>query len=218
MAEVVFQAISRQVTGKQVRALRREGRLPAVIYGHNIGSIAISLDFHEASYVLPGVSSSHVVQVVVDGKKEHAALVRERQRHPVTGALLHVDFQAISMTEKLHTSVSIELTGTAPAVRDYDGILVAVQEEVEVESLPGDLPERIKVDISGLKEIGDAIRVRDLSVPEGVEILTEPEEIVVVVTAPTAVPVEEVEEEVEEEVSEAEPEVIEKGKREEEEY
>ena len=107
MAEVVFQAKSRQVTGKQVRALRREGRLPAVIYGHNIDSIPISLDFHEASYVLPSVSSSHVIQIVVDGKKQHAALVRERQRHPVTGALLHIDFQAVSMTEKLHTMVSI---------------------------------------------------------------------------------------------------------------
>jgi large subunit ribosomal protein L25 len=218
MEEVVFQAKSREVTGKQVRALRREGLLPAVIYGHHIGSIPISLDFHSASYVLPGISSSHVIQVVVDGKEQHAALVREKQRHPVTGSLLHVDFQAVSMTEKLHTMVAIELTGIAPAVRDFDGILVAVQEEVEVESLPGDLPERIKVDISILNEIGDAIHVRDLAVPPGVEILTEPDEIVVVVTAPTAAPVEEVEEAVEEIISETEPEVIEKGKREEEEF
>ena len=109
--------------------------------------------------------------------------------------------------------VRIELSGVAPAVRDFDGILVTQQEEIEVECLPGDLPERIVVDISVLQKIGDLIHVREIPFPPAVEVLTDLEEMVVIVTAPTVV----VEEVVEVPVGEIEPEVIEKGKREEEE-
>lgn len=214
MEEIVFNAKDRKVIGKQVRALRREGRLPAVLYGHHIGSLPISLDFHEASMVLPTISSSHLINISVDGGEQHTALVREKQRHPVTGQLIHVDFLAVSLTEKLRAMVRLELVGTAPAIRDFDGVLVSGYEEIEVECLPGDLPERINVDITGLMKIGDSIHVRDLKISDSVQVLTDSDEMVVIVTAPAVA----VQEEVVEVAVEGEPEVIEKGKREEENF
>jgi len=211
MEEIVLQATTREIVGKQVRALRREGKLPAVIYGHHLGALPISLDFHDASRALAGVAGSQLITVVIDGTNKQITLIREKQRDPITGRLLHVDFLAVSMTEKLRAMVRINLVGEAPAVKNFDAIMVTGQEEVEVESLPGDLPESIEVDLAVLKEIGDGIHVRDLPVLSGVEILTDPNEMIVLMTAPSVAPVEEAEEA---EVS-GEPEVIERGKREE---
>jgi large subunit ribosomal protein L25 len=214
MEDIVFQAKRRDVIGKQVRALRRDGLLPAVIYGHKMGSIPISLDFRSTAHILPGISSSHLVKVVVDGKEEHTTLVRERQRHPITGELLHLDFLAVSMTEKLRAMVSLVLHGDAPAMKNYNAVMVTGQEVVEVESLPGDLPERIEVDLSSLNEIGDGIYIRDLRLPAAVEILTPADEMIVLMTAPAVAPAAEEAEE----AAAPEPEVIERGKREEEEF
>lgn len=211
MEEIVLQATTREIVGKQVRALRREGKLPAVIYGHHLGALPISLDFHDANRALAGVAGSQLITVVIDGTNKQITLIREKQRDPITGRLLHVDFLAVSMTEKLRAMVRINLVGEAPAVKNFDAIMVTGQEEVEVESLPGDLPESIEVDLAVLKEIGDGIHVRDLPVLSGVEILTDPNEMIVLMTAPSVAPVEEAEEA---EVS-GEPEVIERGKREE---
>lgn len=214
MEEFLISANKRDVIGKQVKALRREGRLPAVIYGHNLDPLAIDLDTREASRILAGMTSSQFVKIDVDGVS-HTALIREKQRHPVRGNLLHVDFLAVSMTEKLRASVSVELEGEAPAAKEYGALIVTSVEMIDVECLPKDLPERITVNLSSLAEIGDAIYVRDINLPDEVSILTDPDEVIVLVTAPAMEEEEEEEEELEEE--EFEPEVIERGKREEEE-
>jgi len=208
MEKIVIQAKPRMVIGKQVKAQRREGRLPAILYGKKIQPIPVSLDYHEASRILPAISSSQLILVDVDGEK-HNALIREKQYHPVQGKLVHVDFMVVSLTEKLRADVSIHLEGEAPAVKEFNGVLVTGLEEVEVEALPGDLPERITVDISTLDEIGSAIHVSDLHLPEGVKILSDLEDMLVLVTAPEV-------EEVIEAAEPEEPEVIEKGKKEEE--
>ena len=212
MEEVTIKAVKREVTGKQVKALRRQGLLPAVLYGRNFPSTPISLDLRDASHTLSHMTTSALVTVVLDGEK-HLALVRERQRDFIRGTLKHIDFQVVSMKEKLRTSVSVVIVGESPAVKDFNGVLVTGLDEVEVECFPQDLPERIMADVSGLKQIGDAIYVRNLVISEKVEVLEDPNEVVVVVTAQAA---EEVEEVVVEEVV-AEPELIEKGKKEEEE-
>jgi large subunit ribosomal protein L25 len=211
MEKVVLNAQPRQVIGKQVRALRRAGLLPAVIYGSHVPPVAISLNFHDASLALAKISSSQLVDVEVD-EASHTVLVRERQRNPVTGGLVHVDFQAVSLTEKLRVNVGLQFTGESPAVKIYNGILVTSLEELEVECLPGDLPSYLEVDLNSLENIGDAVYVRDVQLPPKVEVLNELDEIVVVVTAPA------VEEEEVAAAGVAEPEVIEKGKKEEEEY
>lgn len=216
MEEIVLQAKQRKVIGKQVKALRRQGGLPAILYG-SIDPLPIILDAHDAEGVLHSVTSSHLITIEVDGSP-HSVLVRERQRNPLTGHLIHVDFQVVSLTEKLRASVLLDLVGDAPAVKDHSGVLVTGLDGLDVECFPQDLPERITIDISILREIGDAIYVRDLTIPEAVEVLNDTDEMVVLVTAPVAEPVEEEEEEVVEEVEEGEPEVIERGKKEEEEF
>ena len=215
MEEVLFQANHREVIGKKVKVLRRDGLLPAVVYGHNIDPISITLDMREASRTLDSISPSALVVLDIDGEK-HYALVRDKQRNPVLRTIIHVDFQAVSLTETVRADVSINLVGEAPAVEAYLGILVPSLEQLSIECLPTSLPDRIDVDISVLKEIGDSLLVSDLVVPEGVEILSDPEDVVVVVIAPAAEEEEEEEEEVEIEEG-AEPEVLERGKREEEE-
>jgi large subunit ribosomal protein L25 len=213
MEEIILQAEPRTVIGKQNRALRREGRLPAILYGHHIEPTPISLDMHTASLILPTITSSQFITIEL-GKEKHTVLVRERQKHPVRNHLLHVDFQAISMTERLRTSVRVHLEGEAPVVKAGNGVLVTGVEEIEVECLPKYLPERIVVDVSILTEIGDGIYIKDLNLGEEVDILTDEEEMLALVTAQTAEAVEE-EEEIEEEL-EGEPELIERGKAEEE--
>jgi large subunit ribosomal protein L25 len=206
MEKVVVQATKRTVTGKKVRALRREGKLPGVLYGHNFESLPISMDLHETSKILHSVSRSAIITVNVDGN-ETATLIREKQRDFIRGTLKHVDFQVVSLTEKLRTKVTIEFVGLSPAVKDYNGIVVTNLNELEVESLPQDLPEKITVDLSKLAQIGDGIFVRDIDLGSKIEILTHAEELIVVVNLPK--------EEAEEVVvpSAEEPEVIERGKK-----
>nr|BAL56873.1 50S ribosomal protein L25 [uncultured Chloroflexota bacterium] len=211
MEKIVLNATPRQVTGKKVKALRRQGLLPAVIYGKHFDPMPLFLDAHEASKVLAHLSTSSLVTLRIDGK-EYPALVREKQRDFIKNRLLHVDFLAVSMTEKIRTTVAIELVGTAPAVKEYNAVLVTGLDEVEIECLPSDLPDRIVVDLSALKEIGDGIYVRDLALSDRIRVLDDPDELIVVATSFEA------EEEGEAVAAEgAEPEVIERGKKEEEE-
>ena len=211
MEKVVLHATHRKVTGKQVNALRRNGILPGVMYGHHMDPTAISLNLRDASKLLSGLTGSSLVTIELDGT-EHAALVREKQRDYIKNILRHVDFQVVSLTEKIRARVGIELVGQSPAVKDFNGVVVTSLDHLEVESLPQYLPESILVDISRMLKIGDGIFVRDIKVSDEVEILDDPDAMLVIVTAQAA------EEEVVAPVVAAveEPEVIEKGKKEEE--
>jgi large subunit ribosomal protein L25 len=213
MERVVLKASKRDVAGKQVKALRRAGFLPAVIYGRHVEPLSISLDAHDASLILAKLTSSSLVTIDLDGT-QYPTLVRERQRNYVKGNLLHVDFLAVDLTEELRAQVRVEITGISPAVKDFNAVLVTNITTLDVECLPTDLPERFVVDISTLRQVGDGIRVGDLQVPEKVRVLTDPDEMIVVTTFAKA------EEEVAPTPAEGavveEPEVIEKGKKEEE--
>jgi len=209
MEQLVINAEKRTTTGKKVRALRREGKLPGVIYGHKFEPTAVLMDQKETTKTLNHATSSSIVIIKLEGK-DIAALIRDKQRDFIKNTYLHIDFQAVSLTEVIRTTVNIEFSGIAPAVKDFEGIVVEGLTAIEVEALPSDLPERFIVDISVLKEIGDSILVKDIVVSEKVTVLTPLEEMLILVTAPAA------EEEVVTEEGE-EPEVIEKGKKEEEE-
>lgn len=181
MEKVVLEATKRDVVGKQVKALRREGKLPAVIYGRHTEPININLESHSASMALSKLTSSSLVTIKVDGT-EHLALVREKQRDYIKNRLLHVDFLAVSLTEKLRTEVSVHFIGVSPAVKDYNAVLVHNLEEIEVECLPDDLPERIDIDISVLNRPGEGIRLRDVHVSDKVRLLGDPDTMVAVAT------------------------------------
>ena len=211
MEEILLQVSKRDVVGKQVKTLRREGILPAIVYGRGISSIPISLNALKANQILSAISSSSLVVIEIDGEK-HTTLVREKQRDPVTGDVLHIDFYEVSMTEKLRTNVMLEFQGESPAVKELMGVLVNVTESLEIECLPQDLPNRIVADLSTLEEIGDSLYVRDIILPPNIELISDIDGLVVVISAPA---VEEIEEVEEVEITEEEPEVIERGKEEE---
>lgn len=183
MEKVILKANKRDVTGKQVKALRRAGILPAVIYGRHVQPIAISLDAHTASLALAKLTSSSLVTLDVDGA-EFTAIVREKQRDYIKAVLTHIDFLALDLTEKIRTKVRLTYVGVSSAVKDYSAVLVHRLEALEVECLPTDLPERITVDISSLKEIGNSIHVRDIVVPnaERVLVLDDGDEIAIIAT------------------------------------
>lgn len=213
MEKVLLKAELRTIIGKKVKNLRLAGKVPAVIYGGEVKSLPITLDKKDTTNALNKFSGSTILTIDVDGK-EHAALVREIQQDYIKGDLLHVDFLAISLKEKLRTSVSITLVGVAPVLEEYSALIVSGLDQIEVECLPQDLPEIIEVDISSLEELGAAIYLKDIPTIEKVEFLSDPEELIAVASA-IKEEVEEVveEEEILEDVEEgAEPEVIERGK------
>ncbi len=221
MEKVVLKATKRDVSGKQVNAMRRSGRLPAVIYGRRTEPVKISLDSHDASLALSKIGSSSLITLDVDGK-EYPALVRERQRDYIKDRLIHVDFLAVSLTEKIKAEVRIELSGVSPAVKDSDAVLVTGLHSLSVECLPGDLPESVTVDISPLAKVGDSIHVRDVSLGDKIQILDDPDDMIVNATyakieveeAPVAAAAEGV---VAPEAEAVEPELsVERGKKEEE--
>ena len=218
MEKIVLNAEKRKIIGKHVKSLRREGRVPAIIYGSDLESLPITLDMRDTTNTLNKVSGSSILTINVDGE-EHATLVREIQQDYIKGTLLHVDFLAISMKEKLRTDVSISLVGEAPVLEEFSAMIMSGIDQIEVECLPQDLPAVIEVDVSHLEELGQVIYVKDIPAIPDVEFLTDPEELVAVASAikEEVVEVEEEEELLEEAELGAEPEVIEQGKKEEDE-
>ncbi len=182
MEKIILKATKRDVVGKKVGALRRQGKIPAVLYGRGIETTPILLDAFEGSQKPSHLSSSSLVTIDLEGK-QYLAQVREKQGDIIKKRLVHVDFQIVSLTEKMRAKVGIELTGTAPAVKNLNAMIHTGLNALEVECMPQDLPERIVVDISGLAELGDGIRVRDLVISDQVKILADPEEIIAIATA-----------------------------------
>ncbi len=209
MEQLVINAEKRNTTGKKVNALRRAGKLPGVIYGHKVDPTPVIMDQKETTLVLNQATSSSIVVIKLDGK-DISALIREKQKDFIRNSYLHIDFQAVSLTEIIRTAVNIELIGTAPAVKDYNGVIVEGLTSIEVEALPNDLPERFTIDISSLADIGNSILVKDIVVSDKVTVLTPLEELVILVSSPAG-------EEVLAEGAENEPELINKGKEEEQE-
>ena len=216
MEKVILEAEKRSLIGKKVKYIRREGKIPAVVYGKDFDSLPISLDKRATTNTIVKVSSSTILTLKIDGK-EQPTLIRDIQKDYILNEITHIDFLAVSAKEKLRTTVSITLVGEAPVLKEYDALMVTGIEGIEVECFPQDLPESIEVDISTLNEIGEAIYVKDIQAPADVEFLTDLEELVVVATAIKEEAVEEVEEITEAVAGEGEPEVIEHGKKEDEE-
>jgi len=213
VSEVILHAKKREVTGSKVKALRRSGILPAVMYGAGIESVPLELDQHETAKTLAHVGASTLISLKV-GNAPHHVLLREVQRDYIRGDILHIDFLKVSMDVAIRTEVPLELVGESLAVKEIGGLLVSGLNEIEVEALPGNLPDRIEVDISSLVNMDDVITVADLVIGEGIEVLTGKDEVIASVVYQE---VEEIEEEEEELVEvEMEPELVERGKREEE--
>lgn len=209
--EIQLTVTPRSVIGKQVRALRRAGWIPLSIYGAHVRASNVQASERTLRLVLSQAGHNRLIRLDTGDGQPHVVIAREIQREPISGKLWHVDFQEISLTEKMEIDIPIVLKGSSPAVQRGDGVLIHALEQVTIRVLPTDLIPDIQVDISGLQNLNDAIHVSDLKVSDKIEILTAPEELIAKVNP--------VKEEViapEAPVATAEVEVVGKGKKEEE--
>ncbi len=210
--EIVLNSKHRDVIGKQVKQLRREGLLPAVVYGYGVEATPIVLNLREMTRILKTTGMSTLFTLKVDDE-QHNVLVREIQKGILSREITHIDFQAIAMNVVVRTQVQlVVLSDNVPAVNNFDAMLNIGVDSVEIECLPKNLPDQIEVDASSLENIGDSITVADLVLPEGVIVLDDPETMIVFASSQQT---EELEDEVDEfgdEFGEDGPEVLEKGK------
>lgn len=210
--EFLLTAQPRAVRGKQVSQLRRAGSIPAILYGRHMDApLPLKIEEKMLVQVIAKAGRNRLIKLTVDSGAPHMVLTREVQRNSLTGRIVHVDFQSVSMTEKITTPVSLVLVGTSPAVTRGEGLLIHGINTVEIRVLPTDLIPHIEVDVSGLESLNQSLFVKDLKVADNVEILTPGDEMVAKV-----VPVKEEVIAVEAPVATAEVEVIKKGKIEEE--
>jgi len=184
----------RTVIGKASKKLRREGLLPGVLYGYSIEPQAIQIDGRTFERVYHRAGNVHLVDVRVgESGAATRVFISEVKRDPITHALTHVDFMAVNLRLETTTNVPIVLTGEAPAVRSGAGLLLQNLETLAIKVLPTDVPETLAADVSKMTEVGATILVKDLSIPAGVTVLTDPDEVVARISAVTVEPVEEVE-------------------------
>lgn len=185
MAEQKLVADPRQGTGKGVaRKLRASGRVPGVLYGHGTEPVALSVDSRDLFHVLHTDAGTNVlVDLMVDGT-EHLAMPREIQHDHIHSRFVHVDFLVVDRNETIAVDVPIRQVGAAPGVQQ-GGVVDHHMFELHIESLPGSVPDAIEVDVSAM-ELNDTIHVSDVIVPEGVTILSDPEELVLAVVIPAA--------------------------------
>lgn len=185
--KLTLEASTRHEQGKGAAGrLRRQGVLPCSLYGNSVGNLAIQVPVKEVEHIITQSGPAGLIILQLKGAEELSGeflvILREVQRHPVRGNLMHIDFYQVSNQELMTTEVSIHLIGDSPGV-ELGGILQAGIRHVEVECLPAALPDALEVDISAL-EIGMQLTVADLQPPPGVKVLVDPETIVVKVLAP----------------------------------
>ncbi|HEY8759452.1 MAG TPA: 50S ribosomal protein L25 [Candidatus Dormibacteraeota bacterium] len=181
--DLKLQATKRTVHGRHVRQLRKEGAVPGVVYGHRSEAEPVSLDAGEFRRVYAKAGRTHLIDFVLDGGRPQKVLIKEIQKHPRHEGPIHVDLFRIDLKEKLQIDVPITIVGESPAVKRGDGDLLISLHSLRVECLPSDIPEAIEVDVEGLENIDDSVRVHDLHFPEGVTLLTGGDEMIVKVQA-----------------------------------
>lgn len=164
MADIKLKAQKREITGRKVKNLRKEGLIPANVFGKKTKSVSISLKKEDFESVFSQAGETGIMKLTLGGEKEERpVLVQNVQKQPVTGEILHVDLHQIVLTEKVTASIPVELSGEAPAAEQKLGILIQNVSEIEVEALPTDLPERFVVDVSKLENVGDEVTLKGIS-------------------------------------------------------
>lgn len=213
MEQTPLTAQKRTILGRKVKNLRKEGLLPAHVFGHKIPTIHVQVKTTDFQKVFEKVGETGIIDLQVDGSpaeakalagQKHPVLVRNVQIHPVTDQPLHVDFYQVNLTEKVTVNVPLEIIGEAPAEQKKIGLLLTPVSELEIEALPTDIPENIPVDVSKLENISDEIRVKDLAIDKAkIELKTDPELVVASIGELVTKEMEAVEAEMEAEAAEA---------------
>jgi large subunit ribosomal protein L25 len=201
---IALSAEVRDIKGEKVEELREQGFLPAIAYGPKIEGTSLTLNSREFEKVFAEAGEHSLIDLNIKGKKESfSVLVHDIQKEPVSRKITHVDFYAPDLEKKVEVFVEFVIEGESPAVKKLGGTIIKTVSELEVKALPNNIPDEIRVNIESLDAIGKEIFVRDLIVPEGVEIMKDPNEILVLVAAPTRVE-EELEKPIEEKIDEIE--------------
>lgn len=184
MDKQILKAEKRKVFGRKTKKLRKEGILPANIYGKKVKSLAVQLDPKEFEKVFTQVGETGIVELQT-GTEKRPALIHNIQKDPVTDAFIHVDFLQVDLKEKVEAEVAVELTGESPVEKQGLGTVVQYINEIEVEALPTDLPDKFVIDLTGLTEVDQTVSVKDLKVNKAkVKIKDSPDEIIVKVEPP----------------------------------
>ena len=179
MNRIPLKASEREVLGKKVSKLRKEGFLPAHVFGNKVETEHVTVKLADFKKVYQQAGETGLVDLRIGEERVRPVLIREVQIHALTNEPLHIDFYQVNLKEKVEVAVPIELVGEeAEIVHSGEAVLIQPITEIQVEALPADLPEKIVVDTTSLKAIDDAITVAQLTVPEGVTILAEPESVV----------------------------------------
>ncbi|MSP21693.1 MAG: 50S ribosomal protein L25 [Dehalococcoidia bacterium] len=180
MADMDTYAVSpRPLVGKRVSTLRRQGILPANIFGRGLESVAVQMPYRTAREMLIAHGKDNLVQVQIEGEAApRPVVVRNYQRHPVTRDVLHLDFYQVDLTRPIQGTVPVRLTGEAPAVHVFQALLLTGADSIHVEALPADLPEHIEVSVNSMTQQDSVITVADLDIPIGIRVLTDPETMV----------------------------------------
>jgi len=181
---IVLNAQTRVSLGRQSRALRRSGEIPAVLYGHNVPAQSLQVNARDFEKVYKQAGASTLVDLKVGEAAPIKVLVQEVQPHHLTLKPLHVDFYQVSMTEKLFAKIPFKFIGEAPAVKESGAVLVKNMPEIEVECLPQDLVHEIEIDLSVLRAFGNAVHIKDIALPPGIAVKAKPDAIVVLAQEP----------------------------------
>lgn len=182
LAEYTLNLETRDASLK-AEVLRRQGKTPLALYGKGFEPQLLVGDSVTIAKTLKQAGESSLINIKVAGEPDRLVLFKEPQFNPITGSVLHIDLYQVNLKEKIRAQVPLVFIGESPAVKDWEGVLITNKGEIEVESLPSDLPREISVDLSVLANIDDEIKVKDLSIPTGVEVLDDVEDSVVIVTA-----------------------------------
>jgi large subunit ribosomal protein L25 len=176
-----LEVAKRKITGKKVRFLRRQGVVPANIYGHGIDSTPITVDTKNLKHLLAHVGKTDLISLKLDGTIEPVrVLMREVQRNTLTDEPLHVDFYQVRMTEKIKAEVPLVFVGEAPVLKKVkNSSILPLIDSLDIEALPDDLPHSLEVDISHLEELDHTLHVKDIPLGHGITLLSDPEQMVV---------------------------------------
>jgi len=161
--------------------LRKQRQIPAVFYGNKQKSMALQVDYQTFRKAFERSGGNQVIELNIDGKKQ-PVLVHDVQYDPLTDDFGHIDFIHVNMNEEVKANIPIVIVGTAPAVKNLGGILTTQRHELEVKCLPADLPQNIEVDVSGLEQLHTSIHLSDLTMPNGVKLTGNPEDVVVTIS------------------------------------
>ena len=184
MDQIELEITKREVLGKKVRFLRRQGITPVHLFGHGIESMALQCDTAKLQQVLTEAGEAKLISLKLDNEKRpRSVLVREVQVDSLKGGLLHVDFYQVKMAEEVKVEVPITLVGEAPALKLRANMLMQELDTLTVECLPAKIPASVELDISSLTEVEQMVRVKDIDLEKGVTVLNDPEQVVVKISS-----------------------------------